>query len=51
MKFKNGWTAVTKQFDKLQIKLRISFITVFELDLDISKRELSLTLMNFSLQI
>lgn len=49
MKFKNGWLARTKQLDKVEIKLRISFVTFFELSLDWSKRAASLTLLNFTI--
>ena len=49
MKFKNSWKSNTKQWDKLQINIRLGAVTVFNLDIDWSKRKFSLSVMNFKL--
>lgn len=49
MKFRNGWSALTKQFDKIEVKLRISFLTLLELDLDWSERRFLVTVLNLTL--
>jgi len=49
MKFKivNSWTSKVKQSDKLEVAIRISKLTVFEVIGDWSKKEISLALFNF----
>lgn len=49
MKFKNSWKSNTKQWDKLQINIRIGAITVFNLEVDWSRKKFSLSVMNFKL--
>lgn len=49
MYFKNSWGNKSIQWDKIQIKLRISFVTIFHLDADLSRRFCKLTLLNFSI--
>jgi hypothetical protein len=48
MKFKNSWSK-RKQWDKLQINIRIGAVTVFDLDIDWGNRKFSLSLMNFKI--
>jgi hypothetical protein len=50
-KITNSWTSKKKQFDVIDISVRLSKITVFELFLDISKKHFKLTLLNFSLEL
>ena len=49
MKFKNSWKSNTKQWDKLQINIRVGAITVFNLEVDWSRKKFSLSEMNFKL--
>jgi hypothetical protein len=49
MKFKHTWGSKFKQWDKIQINIRIGAVTVFYLDLDWSARRFSLSLMNFKI--
>jgi hypothetical protein len=46
MKFKNSWTK-RKQWNKIQINVRIGAITVFNLDIDWGNKKFSLSIMNF----
>lgn len=50
MKFRNSWISSAKQWDKLNIKLRISFIDVFALEIDISRDFYLITLFNLTLK-
>lgn len=47
----NSWTSKKKQFDVIDINVRLSKLTVFELFLDLSKKHFKLTLLNFALEI
>jgi hypothetical protein len=49
MKFKNSWKSNAKQWDKIQINVRIGAVTVFNLDIDWSAKKFSLSLMNFKI--
>jgi hypothetical protein len=49
MKFKNSWGSKSKQWDKIQINVRIGAVTVFNLDIDWSSKTFSLSLMNFKI--
>ena len=49
MKFKNSWKSKSKQWDKLQINVRLGVVTVFNLDLDWSRRKFSLSILNFKI--
>ena len=46
MKFTNGWKASNKQTDKCQLKLRIGSVDVLNIDIDISDKKYSLTILN-----
>jgi|APSaa5957512576_1039674.scaffolds.fasta_scaffold75234_1 hypothetical protein len=48
MKFVNGWNAFNKQYDKIDITLRVSFLTIFSLKIDVSDDTVSFTLFNFA---
>jgi len=50
-KITNSWTSKKKQFDVIDISVRISKVTLFELFLDLSKKHMKLSLLNFSLEI
>lgn len=49
MKFTNSWKSTTKQVDKLDVNLRVGFITFLGIYLDLSDKKIKLTLLNFSL--
>jgi hypothetical protein len=50
MKFRNNWNNPNKQWDKLMIRLRISTLDVFNLEVDISRNFYLLTILNFTLK-
>jgi hypothetical protein len=47
VKFINSWLSKAKQYDKINITLRISSVTVLRIDGDWSRKELDITLFNF----
>lgn len=49
MKLINGWVW-WKQWDKIDINLRLSCVTFFQIKGDWSRRELSFTLLNFRIE-
>lgn len=49
MKFYNSWKYNT-QWDKLKIELRISKLTIFKFEFDISKRTFNINILNFGLR-
>jgi hypothetical protein len=51
MKFSNGWKAYNKQWDKIDIKVRISLLTIFSLKIDISRKEFKIKILNFGLSL
>jgi len=48
MKFRNNWKSATKQWDKVMIRLRLSKIDIFTLEIDISREFYLLTVFNFT---
>ncbi len=46
-KFKNGWRSPSKQWDKIEIVLRLSYFTLFALKYDRSSDKLSIAICNF----
>ena len=50
MKFRNGWNSYTKQWDKLNIKLRISFIDILVIEVDVSRDFYLITILNLTLK-
>lgn len=50
MKFRNSWTAPAKQWDKLMIRLRISIIDIFALEIDLSRDFYLITILNLTLK-
>ena len=49
--FINGWKSKAKQEDKVQIKLRISKVTVINIQFDLSKKALRLEIANLGIEI
>lgn len=49
MKTINSWTSKVKQKDKFEIIIRISTVTIFELNIDLSKKTYKLVLFNLGI--
>jgi len=47
---RNNWNHPRRQWDKLAIKLRISSLDIFSVELDMSRNFYCLTVLNFSLK-
>jgi len=50
MKFRNNWTASNKQWDKLTVRIRISSLDIFSLEIDKSRDFYLVTILNFTLK-
>ena len=50
MKFRNSWKSAAKQWDKLSIRIRISSLDVFTLEIDISREFYMLTILNWTIK-
>jgi hypothetical protein len=54
MKFINSWKSVfkskVKQYDKFDITIRISSLTIFKLKFDISRKQFELVVLNFKIK-
>jgi hypothetical protein len=50
MKFRNSWKAAAKQWDKLMIRLRISSLDIFALEIDLSRDFYLITILNLTLK-
>jgi hypothetical protein len=50
MKFRNNWKDPKKQWDKLMIRLRVSSLDLFTLELDYSREFYLLTVLNFTIK-
>jgi hypothetical protein len=50
MKIRNNWKTSKKQWDKLMIRLRISSVDLFTLEIDISRDFYLFTLLNFTIK-
>ena len=50
MKFRNSWKSVTKQWDKISIRFRLSSVDVFTLEIDISREFYMLTILNWTIK-
>jgi hypothetical protein len=50
MKVRNGWNSYAKQWDKLAIKVRFSFIDILSIEIDISRDFYLLTILNFTIK-
>jgi hypothetical protein len=50
MKLRNNWNQVHKQWDKIMIRLRISSIDIFTLEIDKSREFYLITILNFTLK-
>ena len=47
MKLTNGWRSQNKNVDRIEIKLRLGAVTVFEFGADLSDKKWRLGLFNF----
>jgi hypothetical protein len=50
MKFRNNWGNSQKQWDKIMIRLRLSSVDIFTLELDLSREFYLITILNFTLK-
>lgn len=50
MKFRNNWKNSTRQWDKVMIRLRVSSLDLFSLEMDIAREFYLLTLFNFTIK-
>ena len=50
MKFRHNWKSWNKQWDKLSIRLRISTVDFFTLEMDRSREFYMLTILNFTIK-
>ena len=50
MKFTNSWKAINAQRDKIRIVVRVSSLTLLEVNIDISSKAYKLVLFNFGIQ-
>jgi len=50
MKFRNNWKSSTKQWDKLILKLRLSSLDLFSVEIDVTRVFYSLTILNFTIK-
>lgn len=51
MKFVNGWNYTHKDNDRFELHLRVSFLTLIKVYIDISSRRWEFTLLNFRLEL
>lgn len=49
--FINGWSSKTKQWDRVNINVRISKLTILKLFFDVKNKEFELMILNFGLGI
>jgi hypothetical protein len=50
MIIRNNWKHPRRQWDKVAIKLRLSSLDIFTLEIDVSRNFYCFTLLNFSLK-
>jgi hypothetical protein len=50
MKFRNSWKSASKQWDKLTIKVRISSLDLFALEIDLSRDFYLVTILNLTIK-
>jgi hypothetical protein len=50
MNFINGFGSNTKQADKIRAELRISKLTIFKIDIDLSRKNFELIFFNFGIK-
>jgi hypothetical protein len=50
MKFRNNWKSSTRQWDKVMIRLRVSSLDIFSLEIDKSRDFYLVTILNLTLK-
>jgi hypothetical protein len=50
MKFRNNWKGSARQWDKLMVRLRISALDIFTLEVDFSREFYLITVLNFTIK-
>jgi hypothetical protein len=48
MKTRNGWKSHARQWDKLRISIRISYVDILTIEADISREFYLFTILNFT---
>ena len=48
MKFRNGWKSQARQWDKLRISIRISYVDILTIEVDITREFYLFTILNFT---
>ena len=50
MKLRNNWKAKNKQWDKFMIRLRVSSLDIFSIEIDISREFYMISFLNFQIK-
>lgn len=50
MKFRNNWNIASKQWDKIQIKIRLGKIDLLTFEADFGSKFYKFTLLNFTIK-
>lgn len=50
MKFRNSWKSWNKQWDKISIRMRISTLDFFTIEVDVSREFYMFTILNFTIK-
>lgn len=50
MKFRNNWNSPSKQWDKFTFKIRVSYLDIFGIEIDISRKFYLFTFLNFTIK-
>lgn len=51
MRIVNGWHPIRNQWDKFRVELRVSFLVLFQIDIDLHNHRHNFTLFNFRLEL
>lgn len=50
MKIKNNWKTSRKQWDKVMLRFRLSYVDFFNLEIDVSRNFYALTILNVTIK-
>jgi hypothetical protein len=50
MKFRNNWKVKNKQWDKFMIRLRVSHLDIFTIEVDVSRDFYMVTILNLCIK-
>ncbi len=48
MKFRNSWKSKNRQWDKLMIRVRVSSLDIFTVEIDVSREFYLITILNLT---